>query len=88
VSFQAILLSIILAVVHAALEVSYLWIEAKVTKTSFMNYCIVCFNGRFDWVPYVDYLTSEEVAKSRQFISLDFEKIESEIFCMQTTIEF
>jgi hypothetical protein len=36
--------------------------EASATRTSFINYAIVCFNGRFGWVPYNDYLiTSSQI---------------------------
>jgi len=56
VSVTAILISIILATIHALLECVFLYMEAQASKTSFTNYCIVCFNGRFGWVPYNDYL--------------------------------
>lgn len=63
VSITAIIVSIILALSHALLEILFLYMEAQATKTSFINYCIVCFNGRFGWVPYNDYLivTSQQL---------------------------
>lgn len=63
VSITAIIVSIILAFSHALLEILFLYMEAQATKTSFINYCIVCFNGRFGWVPYNDYLivTSQQL---------------------------
>lgn len=56
VSFISIVISILLALSHALLESIFLYIEAQASKTSFINYCIICFNGRFGWVPYNDYL--------------------------------
>ena len=50
------MVSILLAATHALLELIFLYMEAQASKTSFINYCIVCFNGRFGWVPYNDYL--------------------------------
>lgn len=58
VSLNAIIISLIIASVHAILEAIYLKIEAQAAKTTFLNYCIVCFNGRFNWVPYNDYLVN------------------------------
>ena len=39
-------------VAHAVLELIFLILESYATKTSFINHCIVCFNGRYGWVPY------------------------------------
>jgi len=58
VSVEAIIISCILAISHALLESIFLYMEAQASKTSFINYCIICFNGRFGWVPYNDYLIS------------------------------
>jgi len=52
------MVSIILAITHGILECLFLYMEAQASKTSFVNYCIICFNGRFGWVPYNDYLIS------------------------------
>ena len=52
----AISISIMLAFAHAILEFLFLYMEAQASKTSFLNYCIICFNGRFGWVPYNDFL--------------------------------
>ena len=56
IAVDQIILSIVLAAVHALFEFGFLAIEAQASKTSFFNYCIICFNGRFNWVPYTDYL--------------------------------
>ena len=55
-SGTAIVVSVLLALSHALLECVFLYMEARASKTSFINYCIICFNGRFGWVPYNDYL--------------------------------
>ena len=55
-SVTQIVVSIVLALSHALLEMVFLFMEAQASKTSFINYCIVCFNGRLGWVPYNDYL--------------------------------
>lgn len=45
--------------------------EAQASRTSFLNYSIVCFNGRFGWVPFNDYL----ITKSKSILELDKENI-------------
>ena len=56
VSIKSLGISIILSLTHTILECLFLYMESQATKTSFINYTIVCFNGRFGWVPYNDYL--------------------------------
>lgn len=88
VSPKAILFSIIIAIVHTVLEFAYLAIEAQASKTSFMNYCMVCFNGRFNWVPYIDYLESDEVQANSKMTQLNFEDISTRILGFETSVEF
>ena len=52
VTAQSINISLFIAISHAILEWIFLALEAKVSKTSILNYMIVCFNGRYGWVPY------------------------------------
>lgn len=89
-SLEAIAISILLAVIHIILELGYLAIEANATKTSFLNYCIACFNGRFNWVPYIDYLVKSEKSKEaeQELIELDFENIKTNILCVETRVQF
>ena len=53
-SVDNLMISIGLAVAHAFLEFIQLYFEARACKTSLINYCVVCFNGKFGWVPFVD----------------------------------
>lgn len=66
VSVTAIIASIMLAVSHGLIECSFLYMEAQASKTSFFNYCLICFNGRFGWVPYNDYLVTTSQALQDQ----------------------
>lgn len=90
VRVEDIITSLFLALSHAILEFMFLYMEAQASKTSFVNYCIVCFNGRFGWVPYNDYLikTSQQMQEKSQDqksdektvqlddrVELDFQKI-------------
>ena len=86
VSLKSIIASMCLAVLHVVLEFGYLAIEAKATKTSFLNYCVACFNGRFNWVPYTDFM--QEFAKENDEIELDFEHIQTNLMCFETEVDF
>lgn len=66
VSVQGILISLFLSIVHLIFEGIFLLMESQVTKTSLLNYSIVCFNGRFGWVPYEDYLTDASKKEDNQ----------------------
>ena len=56
VSVSAIAISVALSTTHAIIEAFFLYMEAQASRTSFLNYCIICFNGRFGWVPFNDHL--------------------------------
>jgi hypothetical protein len=80
-------------VLHAITELIFLYYESKVSMTGFLNYCIVCFNGRYEWIPYQDYLTFEskklndkgnvEKIKHKERIFLDFNDVSKEVICNQ-----
>lgn len=98
VSVTAIVVSLFLALSHGLLEAIFLAMEAQASKTSFINYCIICFNGRFGWVPYNDYLTnkSTQVQQKKKDsnkqqdlrVNLDFANISSRVLCFDMQVEF
>ena len=49
-----VMLSLALAIAHLIIEIAFIILESKSTKTTFMHYSIVCFNGRFGWVPFTN----------------------------------
>ena len=51
---HALFVSICIATVHAALEGVILLFEARACRASLISYCIICYNGRFGWVPFID----------------------------------
>ena len=57
VDVTSIIISICLTIAHAILEYLLLCYEALACKTSLMNYCVACFNGKLGWVPFVDKMT-------------------------------
>jgi len=46
--------SIILAVLHTVIELFYLYLEFSMVKSSFIEYALVCMNGRLNWVPFIE----------------------------------
>ena len=94
VSIESIAVSFSLSCLHAILETMFLYMEAQASRTSFLNYAIVCFNGRFGWVPFSDYLlqkqekiSDEENNEQVKKIELDFSNIVSNL-CINIQVEF
>lgn len=94
-----IVISLMLALLHGLLEAIFLAMEAQASKTSFINYCIVCFNGRFGWVPFNDYLiqmaqqlqlqlTNAGNVTAAERVELDYRKIQSRVLCFDMQVEF
>lgn len=54
VKLSTLLLSILFAVFHGALEMLILYIESNQYDLNFFKYFIICFNGRLGWVPMLD----------------------------------
>jgi hypothetical protein len=66
VSKTSILTSLALAIGHMVLEGIQLYFEASACETSFVNYCVICFNGRFGWVPFLDKM-NEKAQRQKKF---------------------
>jgi len=49
-----ILISLFAALIHAAGEIYLLKKECKACKIDFFDYLVVCYNGRLEWVPFID----------------------------------
>ena len=75
VNLNSILISIGLAIAHGILEGVQLTYEARACKTSFINYCAACFNGRFGWVPFVDNLSAIDEDDCDHNLVMDFDNI-------------
>ena len=73
-------LSLATAVVHTFVEGAFLYLEAASAKTSLMHYAIVCFNGRFGWVPFTDLLASGA--------PLNYDQIERSFCCTKYSLDF
>ena len=71
----SILLSVGLAVLHAILECIQLYCEALACKTTLTKYCVVCFNGRFGWVPFVENMDQVAVMADNQDANFDEQQL-------------
>jgi hypothetical protein len=58
VSTSAIIASLICAILHGFFEMIFVYLEAVSCKTTVIHYCIVCFNARFGWIPFVNFFSS------------------------------
>ena len=54
-----------------------------------MHYSIVCFNGRFGWVPFTNlFSTSVLLAQKDKTKDIDFDKIEKSFLCTKYTLTY
>ena len=60
VNLKVIVISILLAVVHGLIEAIFIVMEKVANKTSTMNYLMICFNGRFGFIPFVECLDKKK----------------------------
>jgi len=88
----AIYLSIALAVAHGMIEVIFIILEKTACKTDFLHYTIICFNGRFGWVPFTNHFTSavgiSESNQSKKKMVFDYENIESSLCCLSFKLDY
>ena len=69
--------SIAFALAHALIEGIFIYVETQANKTSMMNYLIICFNGRFGFVPYLDKFDPKNREKNQV---LNYDLIQSSLF--------
>lgn len=86
ISMEAILVSLGFALLHTVIEVIFLSMEATATKTTLTHYSIICFNGRFGWVPFSHVFSDPKSASSID--QLDYENIESKFLCTNFVMDF
>jgi hypothetical protein len=55
-SLKPLIISIGFSLIHAFCELLVMAIESKAFKTNMQHYAIICFNGRFGWVPFSNIL--------------------------------
>jgi len=49
-----IIISLIAAFIHAIGEAFLLRKESNACKVDFIDYLVVCYNGRLEWVPFIN----------------------------------
>ena len=54
INTEGIIVSLASAIVHGALEMIFLNLEAEACKTQFTHYFSICFTGRLGWVPFTN----------------------------------
>lgn len=75
VDINSLMVSVGLAILHMGLGMMQLNFEARACHTSLLNYCIVCFNGRFDWVPFIENIVTTANVSKEEFEDFDDEKL-------------
>lgn len=71
VATYQILISLALATIHAVLEGTQLWLEARASRTTLGQYSEVCFNGKFSYVPFMNIMMEYADKKQAELESLE-----------------
>ena len=87
VSLEAIGVSILLAVAHAGIELIFIFLEKKANKTDFMHYTIICFNGRFGWVPFTNHFAKNDVDEEQEKY-FNYDDISSSMCCLNFKLDY
>jgi hypothetical protein len=61
-------------------------LEKKANKTTMMHYLIVCFNGRFGYVPFTQYFSVDQSLDSQEVF--DYDEIRSKICCIKFKMDY
>ena len=92
ISIEAVTVSLASAVAHTIVELIFIYIEKEACKTTFLHYTIVCFNGRFGWVPFTNHFVSATGAASlesnKHVTEFNYDHISSKLFCLPFDIDF
>jgi hypothetical protein len=87
VSLEAIGISILLAVAHAGIELVFIFLEKKANKTDFMHYTIICFNGRFGWVPFTNHFARNDEGEDQENY-FNYDDISSSMCCLNFKLDY
>ena len=88
---MVILFSLLAAILHAFIEIVFINLEAKACKTTLMHYFIICFNARFDWVPFSDQFSTSsgyQLPDEYSQENLDYEDMNSSLLGQNFKMEF
>ena len=94
-NLDVIIGSVVVAFIHGFIETYFIIMESKANKTTFMNYLIICFNGRFGFFPFSDYIGNQnkkdkkkdEKVESKDEV-LDYDNIKSKAFGVEFPLEY
>lgn len=76
---SGIYFSIFMACTHTVLELLYLTVEKRIVKADFIEYILVCMNGRLNWVPFTEKISRpspKDKEKKEDWFIFDFDLID------------
>jgi hypothetical protein len=87
VSLEAIMFSISLAVLHTGIELVFIYLEKVANKTDFMHYTIICFNGRFGFVPFTNHFSNRDASED-VVDYFNYDNISSNLCCLKFQLDY
>lgn len=82
------MISVSLAVLHAVIETLFIYLEKVANKTTFMHYTIICFNGRFGWVPFTNHFSTSALSVGTIDKYFNYDEISSNLFCVNFKLDY
>lgn len=81
------MLSIGLAVCHTGIELVFIYLEKVANKTDFMHYTIICFNGRFGFVPFTNHFSNRDASED-VVDYFNYDNISSNLCCLKFQLDY
>jgi len=82
------LVSLLFSILHFWVEVMFIKIESIAFDTSMAYYSIVCFNGRFGWVPFAEKFNSVTCQQSSMIGTYDYDKLTVRMFKSKFALKY
>ena len=86
ISIEAIAISILFAVLHASIEFMFINLEKNANLTSMLHYLIICFNGRFGYVPFIQFFAAN--SDTQDELQLNYDDISSSMCCLHFNMAY
>jgi hypothetical protein len=63
-------------------EILFIYQEKYANKTTVMHYTLICFNGKFGFVPFTEILV-KEIKQDSEESTLNYDDIGSKVLCLK-----
>ena len=76
---QAVVVSLICAVIHFILEMLSMYIDARTSDSFFTDYLVACYNARQGWLPQAHDLNDNDLDKEGKPKTIEFDNKQKDL---------